>query len=115
MLDGATIDLSGQEACWSSHSALVNSHKSTDGQGDCLDVTFAEGEKVTKVTKVTIDVGSREFRGETQIVSWSEGSKESAAGAKFVLSAAAKTRGYRLTRDENGLYVGPTGFVLLIQ
>ena len=64
---------------------------------------------------MTIDVGSREFRGETQIVSWSEGSKVSAAGAKFVLSAAAKARGYRLTRDENGLYIGPTGFVLLIQ
>ena len=115
MLDGATIDLSGQEACWSSHSALVNSHKSTDGQGDCLDVTFAEGEKVTKVTKVTIDVGSREFRGETQIVSWSEGSKVSAAKATFVLSSAAKAKGYRLVRDENGLYVRRTGFVLLIQ
>ena len=115
MLDGATIDLSGQEACWSSHSALVNSHKSTDGQGDCLDVTFAEGEKVTKVTKVTIDVGSREFRGETQIVSWSEGSKVSAAKATFVLSSAAKAKGYRLVRDENGLYVRRTGFVPLIQ
>ena len=112
MLDGATIDLSGQKASWSSHSALVNSHMSTKWQGECRDVTFAEGEKVTKVT---IDVGSREFRGETQIVSWSEGSKVSAAGAKFVLSAAAKARGYRLTRDENGLYIGPTGFVLLIQ
>ena len=109
MLDGATIDLSGQEASWSSHSALVNSHKSTDGQGDCLDVTFAEG------AKVTIDVGSREFRGETQIVSWSEGSKTSAAGATFVLNAAAKAKGYCLTRDANGLSVGRKGLVLLFQ
>ena len=109
LLDGATIDLGNLETSWSSHSALVNSHKSTTGQGDCLDVTFADG------ATVTIDVGAREFKGMEQIVAWSEGSKTSAATATFVLNAAAKAKGYRLVRDENGLYVERRGLVLLFQ
>lgn len=109
LLDGATIDLGNLETSWSSHSALVNSHKSTMGQGDCLDVTFADG------ATVTIDVGEREFKGVEQIVTWSEGSKASAATATFVLNAAAKAKGYRLVRDENGLSVGRKGLVLLFQ
>ena len=107
--DGASIDLSGKTSVWSTQTSATAVQVTSEYKGMKSDVTFADR------AKVTIDVGSREFRGETQIVSWSEGSKVSAAGAKFVLSSAAKTRGYRLTRDENGLYVGRTGFVLLIQ
>ena len=107
--DGASIDLSGKTSVWSTKTSATAVQVTSEYKGMKSDVTFAEG------AKVTIDVGSREFRGETQIVSWSEGSKASAATATFVLSSAAKAKGYRLVRDENGLYVGPTGFVLLIQ
>ena len=108
MQDGSTIDLSGKTGFWNSQGYATKFDK--DGKLTVKgDVDFAEG------ATVTIDVGVREFKGMEQIVTWSEGSKASAAKATFVLSSAAKAKGYRLVRDENGLYVRRTGFVLLIQ
>ncbi len=99
MQNGSTIDLSGKTEPWKSQGFAW-------GKGD---VDFAAG------ATVTIDVGVREFKGMEQIVTWSEGSKASAATATFVLNAAAKAKGYCLMRDANGLSVGRKGLVLLFQ
>lgn len=96
--NGTTLDLSEQTETWTSK-----------GYSDHGDVDFDAN------ATVTIEVGDREFKGTEQIVKWSEGSKASAAKATFVLSAAAKAKGYSLSYDENGLYVGRWGMMLLLR
>ena len=82
MQDGSTIDLSSQSGAWD-----------TTSTGDCSRKTVSFDANAT----VTVDIGTRDLKSGTKIVSWSQ----TPTGVKF---SAPKGASYCVSRAADGLY-----------
>ena len=104
--DGATLDLSGTNGCWSAKGQAAATGKTNRSFSTPGLVSFESG------ATVTVDLGEREFEiGETKIVDWN-----SEPSASFALGTA-RYKGLSLVPKADGLYANrrPFGFMIMIR